>query len=795
MIRQLLFALFVGLSLVVAAHAQGVDAPEPSISAEQVQAAIKKSVAFLYTMQNDKGTWETGATPEEAAQKPGPSVDAVQAKRDFGGHTALAVLALLYAGESPKDPKIQKAIKFLEEAELSGTYASGIRASVWSKLNDHRFKPRLSADAKWLLSAIHKADGTLMGCFSYTSPYPGYDDYSNTQYGVLGLRDAAIRGVEIPTNVWEAIENNMITGQCSNGGWGYHFVDAPTPEKSYGSMTVGCLANLYITQEMLQVKFEGPFNGRDAKDCGHRKPPEAIDKALAWMDRNIPVDFGLKQGGDTQVVLNQGHGVGRYYLYAMERCADACGRKMFGGVNWFQEGAKYLMAHQDPDGGSKANYFGNDIHTDWTTLFLSKGQAPVFYNKLDTKADWNNDPRDIANLSEYIGDELEQRVNWQVIDIRDPVETWLDAPCLFFNGHEFPKFTDEQKKKLRLYTDSGGTLVAEACCSNGAFIRGFRQLTVELWPEWELQNLDRKHPIFEVQHKVVGKVPQIMHMNDGCRSRVFLFLTDASCPWNQNARQSYPGYFQLGMNLARYASDKRTTRSRLFFTPNLFKELAAQGKTAPTASAGEVALTLADWPTDGKRLTDSRGLRHLAETLMTAANVKLEVVTLADQKLDGLDKAQVLHMSGHQSFVVSPENLALVQAFVKRGGIIWTDPQCGRDAFKTSCDAFLKKLAPPAARTRIAPNDALITGKGLPRPGFDAAKIRYKQAVPFAENAPVLDELRIDDRRAVIYSAYDLTCGLDGHDCFNCLGPERNDALKIAVNIILSALPTAPKTP
>ena len=40
----------------------------------------------------------------------------------------------------------------------------------------------------------------------------------------------------------------------------------------------------------------------------------------------------------------------------------------------------------------------------------------------------------------------------------------------------------------------------------------------------------------------------------------------------------------------------------------------------------------------------------------------------------------------------------------------------------------------------------------------------------------------------MVYSPYDLTCGLDGHDCANCRGLVRNDALKVATNIILSAL-------
>ena len=79
----------------------------------------------------------------------------------------------------------------------------------------------------------------------------------------------------------------------------------------------------------------------------------------------------------------------------------------------------------------------------------------------------------------------------------------------------------------------------------------------------------------------------------------------------------------------------------------------------------------------------------------------------------------------------------------------------------------------------------------MPRQGFDVKKMRYKQALLTSLMRPTLKEVRLGNSRAIVYSPYDLTCGLDGHDCYNCLGPERNDALKMAANIVLTALPPA----
>ncbi len=768
--------------------AQGVDIPKPMVSQEEVQKAMDGLVAYLYSIQNDRGEWEEVAVADDLLK----GEHGAKKRLEYGGRTALVVLALLYAGEKPDDERLQKAIKFLAEVELKGTYAVGIRASVWSKMNDPKLRPLVKRDAEWLVEATTGTDRAtkkeyISGAFAYSKPYPGYFDHSNTQYGVLGLRDADIRGLELPPQYWLAIQEHMIKQQQTNGGWGYGR-DAKVSE-TYGNMTVGCLANLYITMDRLSKQHEAAFDGRVARGCGRVAVPEAVDKGLAWLDRNLPVDFGIKPKEEGDAQTYRGHGMNTYYLYGLERCGHASGRKTFGGLNWFQHGAKFLINAMG-ERGHLAGYYGNEVNSSWALLFLSKGQAPVLYNKLDYgKPDWNNDPMDIPNLSKFIGEELEMRINHQVISMEDPVEEWLDAPVLYISGHEALEFTDEQKAKLRLYTDSGGTVLAEACCSNANFIRGFQALASEVWPEWELQMLDRRHPVHSFQYEIRGRLPRIQHMNNGCRSFVFLAMEDMSCAWHQNQQMRYKAYFQFGLNLARYASDKQPLRSRLVYVPTVVEELTAQGKTIETP-VDLAKITVADWslPTS-KRNTDIRAMRHLSETLKEAANVEMELVSIEDNKLDRIDEVQVIHLSGHGGFVVSDENIALLKAFVDRGGLIWADPQCGREAFSKSLDELIGKLFAGNRPRLVLQTDSLVTGKGLPRAGFDVAQVAYKQSLQMKENRPSLLEVQKDGRRVMVFSKYDLTCGMDGHNCANCMGPQRNDALKIAANIVISALP------
>jgi len=774
-----------------AAGAQGVDRPQPAVDAEQVDAAIRRAVEHLYAIQTDRFDWEIR---ESRAALAGHNYEERE-RWFYGGRTALAVLALLYAGEDPQKEKLAKPIAWLKEVDLTGTYAVSLRTSVWSKLYTRALRPLLLKDAKWLVEAMTEQDGNVPGTFTYYKPHPGsyHGDHSNTQYGILGLRDAAARGVEIPLKYWEAIEKHMVTRQGVDGGWGYYVQrEHPAAERTYGNMTVGGLANLYITFDRLQAKYETPCYRRRDKGWRRHAEPDAMDKAMAWLDRNLPVDFGKAPAGSgTPNPTGRPHGLTLYYLYGLERCGHASGRKAFGGINWFEEGTQWLLGVQRDDGGFRGapvNFRGPQVGTSWAILFLVKGRAPVFYNKLDTGPGWNVYPRDIPNVSQFIADKLEQRINWQVVDIKDPVASWLDAPCLYFNGIDLPAFTDEQKQKLRAYTDSGGTLVAEAVFSSEKFSRAFRGLARQLWPEWELKTLDNKHPVMTFHHEIRGRVPRMMHIHDGCRSRVFLIVEDMACAWHQNLRTRYGRHFEFGMNLARYASDKRQLRSRLFYPKPVMKELADAGSPSPHAPAAAARITVADWPTEGRRTTDIRGMRHLAETLKAAANTDMDVRTVENHAPGDLGGVRVIHMSGHYSFTVSDENVAALRAFLDRGGLLWADPQCGRKAFSESFDGLLKRLLPDAEPASVPLDDPLITGKGLPREGFDVTRIRYKQALKLKTNRPHLKAVRRGGRPVVITSTYDLTCGLDGHDCADCLGPVRNDALKIATNIVLSAL-------
>ena len=214
---------------------------------QEVDAAIKKAMAFLKSQQKD-GNWEGGVAPD--FKKLDPKGGPTEACK-YGGVTALASYALLAAGESDQNPEMAKAIKWLREAEMHGTYAVGLRSQVWNLTPE---SPARNAardkDKDFLLSAMTKT-GPHTGFYAYSysgpaapaslgekkgptagipaagPPADGWFDRSNSQYGVLGVWALEQAGAEIPQKYWE-IDRQGVEGRAG-ARWRLELLPATRP--------------------------------------------------------------------------------------------------------------------------------------------------------------------------------------------------------------------------------------------------------------------------------------------------------------------------------------------------------------------------------------------------------------------------------------------------------------------------------------------------------------------------------------------------------------------------------------
>src|SRR5688500_2118567 len=121
-----------------------------AVEPQRVDEAISKAKVWLYSQQKD-GNWERSleGMGEHGDQKT--------------GYTALVTYALLAAGESPNDPRIQKAVEFLLKNDTTGVYALGLRCQVWYFLRQSpEVKAAMRKDAKLLLDSVY-TDGKGKG--------------------------------------------------------------------------------------------------------------------------------------------------------------------------------------------------------------------------------------------------------------------------------------------------------------------------------------------------------------------------------------------------------------------------------------------------------------------------------------------------------------------------------------------------------------------------------------------------------------------------------------------------------
>ena len=157
-------------------------APAGPATPAQVEAAIAKGKNFLYSAQRPEGRWE----PDPMRKGNKEDHEHMQGQT-FGGFTAIATYALLASGESPQDPRLVKAINFLKGADITGTYALGLRCQVWQHLPPSAETRALARrDAGLLIGTLNEA-GDGRGGWDYEDPTAkgGRIDHSSSQYGVL----------------------------------------------------------------------------------------------------------------------------------------------------------------------------------------------------------------------------------------------------------------------------------------------------------------------------------------------------------------------------------------------------------------------------------------------------------------------------------------------------------------------------------------------------------------------------------------------------------------------------------
>lgn len=734
---------------------------------QQIEASLKRAREYLYTQQS-KANWDvpTRAADPELSSPMAMKVVDVQNSSQWGGLSALAVYALLASGESEKDPRLAPAIEWLKKADLIGTYAVGTRLQVWNALpGASRRKDILELvkrDRDTLLKNRRTEDHTR-GMFRYSTIGFGYD-HSASQFGVLGLYAASQVGAEVPAAFWKDADAIWTRNQDPSGGWNYGPEFKQLKGKGLSlSMTAAGVATLFITSDALGASAPA--------DCRGNLPHKAIDAGIKWIVEHY-----------AQLPKEEWP---FYTLYGLERIGLASGYKYLGTIDWYKHGADSLIAAQFQDG----SWGGNVPDTCFAMLFLSRGRSPLVMSKLQysldmhgdkpREANWNQRPRDAANVTRWLSRQLERELSWQIVNLAGGVEDLHDAPILYISGNQQLAFTPDEEEKLRAFVWQGGLIVGHADCSHAYFSTSFKKLGARLFPPLEFRDLPAAHLIYSnlFNRERWKGAPPVQGLSNGARELMILLPGDPARYWQTGAYLSHEWSHEILANIFLYVNERRDLRFR-----GDFWLVAARPDITPTRT-----IKLARLQHDGAWDPEPSGWARLAAVMHNESQTTLAIqdVKLGEGKL-AAGGYKVAHLTSTGATKLTESQRAELKAFLQGGGTLIADATGGLSDVASALEAEIAAIAPGGKLEILPTNHAAFAQLRMP---VDAIAFR-----PFAARrqlgqakGPRLRAVTIDNRPAIFYSPEDLSVGLVGQPIDGITGYTPDSATALMRSLLLYA--------
>ncbi|MCG3179879.1 MAG: hypothetical protein BIFFINMI_02229 [Phycisphaerae bacterium] len=751
-----------------ATAARGAPPAQPKsdvpVTRANVDARVDAIVKMIWSQQTEDGWWRNNSGDKNKT----PSIADI-------GTSCLCLLALKVAGADEQEARFQKGLKVVLNFDIrethGETYTRGLRATLVGHLNiasEPAAQRLLFNDAKALGNGIIVPKG-MYTYQAYDKKGTGYTtgDFSNTQYGVLGVWAASDHGLEVPIKFWQLIEHGYVKAQAKDGAWPYYWNEGQQANTGYASMTAGGIASLFVVWDKLYVANDSRCRNRVSADLVN-----AIDRGLNWMKKNFTPNGNFGRDDNNGEHWNDG-----YTFYGIERVGVASGLKYFGKHDWYKEIAHALLNGQAKPYGLHQNA--------WTLMFLCYGRAPVAFDKLDYGRGWNEHPRDFAGLCKWLSGVYEHHTNWQIMPLSAGQDELHDAPILAMSGDGAFSLKPDDVAKIRTFLDRGGTLFGEAVGGAAAFNTGFATLCRQLYPQFELVKLDRDHPIYRAHYQFDGQqVPELMGVSDGVRTPIIFSPKDLSCSW-QRMRVTEKDTFGLGDNLLQYASDG----GQLWSKEESYWPADLGNKPDKTVTVGRlihsVPAPVGNAPANPQKAAHlwnpSGGQGWVRLDILSRNGGGPAIATKATDLSEPLDPkaVPVLHVTGIGQLVLDDKAKTNLKAYVNGGGLLLADAAGGNKAFaesfgKLANDLFGQPLVPPPALP--------FTGEACEKDG--KAWYRHVDKLPKALRPLQLQGLIVNDQWNVLLVPNDLTYALNGAPATDPVGLQPDSAQKLATAIL-----------
>jgi hypothetical protein len=803
---------------------------------KQVKKGIDRGVAYLRSKQAKDGSWESLVFGEIAGLK--------------GGTSALATLALLNCGYKHDDPAVAKALDYLRSLGTPDrTYVVALQTIALAEARQKKDLPQIAKNVEWIQkTAIIGGNGKLRG-WSYPIQGAGGDN-SNTQYALLGLYAAKTAGVEIPKEFWQKVLDyykDTQKGDAARGWWPYVNVglDATRQPPASFTMTVAGVCGLIIASMGLDNSLQ-QLNEKTgvAANCGAYPENDALARGMNWVAAQFNFDegksmyynyYGLERLGR----LSGQRFIGRYDWYR-QGCTNLVRFQATDG------------SFPYPDKGNGLDAGNSVITTSFALLFLSKGRTPVLVSKFawgkraaggantvlvehdlndnpTLKPDWNRKRNDARHMVEFAAREIfdNEPLAWQVYDPRlqglTDNETKIDlevglllqSPVLYLNGHgpmpfvgRGKEFLSVEEKVLKRYLEEGGFVFAEACCGDKEFARSFEQLLDRIAPGSTLRKLPPEHSIWTMFPGISpADFPDLQYLDRGCRTVAVFSPSPLAGYWEESKYMPKNGRnpqnrgekaFCLSRNVIAYATGMELPKPKLTRTILVSGIDAgiARSKFRP-AQIRYVSDASQQPPPAADALKNLTGF--LQQNAKLDTTMTTEVLSPTDQ---ALFKYKFMYLHGRKPVSFTPDELENLKVNMQTGGVLLADAACNGYKQWQEFDRSFRAAMEQMWGKKLVPIEERADGK--PDPFFKVAadanidirnvKCRREKADgsgPEAEmrNYPVaLEGIKIAGRWVVIYSKYDIGCAIEGHKSADCLGHDKDSALRIGSAAVLYSL-------
>jgi hypothetical protein len=803
-------------------------APPPKVEEElvdKVRKSIEKGVKFLKDQRDRKtGTWE-GLFIKVLADME-------------GGQTALATLALLNCGVKPDDPSVRDSLKYLSDLPPRKTYVVGLQNLVFVETRDKKYLPLIQKNADWLIETalgLRNGAGKLEGW-----SYPGNQlaDNSNTQYALLGLYAAKQAGVKIEDKVWRAIQDYYTRYQLvespTSGCWAYYNSSKPPANHASFSMTVAGVCGLIIASMGLDESEQklDPASGV-AANCGVYSSNSPIAMGMNWIGAHF--DFESAKSSF-------------YNIYGIERLGRLSGQRFIGRYDWYRQGCEKLIGLQK-DNGSIVGSTGIDssaiLSTSFALLFLSKGRTPVLISKFawgdfqnrgnatfievptgpQGQINWNRKHNDVRHVVEFCSRDLFNNapLSWQVYDVRrrdfgnDPnpggkstkekvleeVGGLLQSPLLYINGHGKITLTPVQEEIIKTYIDEGGFVLAEACCGDPEFTRSFRDLIKKFFPDNTLRKMPPDHAIWKMFPGITPlDFPEVEVLDRGCRTVAVFSPLPLASYWEEakympadskNPADRGQKTYCLARNIVAYATGMELPKPKLSTQQVFAKGGPEQGVTRSHFKPAQLKLP-------GEQEPAPDALKNLMGYVRDHARLEVAMTSAVLPPSDvNLMRFKFNYLHGRKPLNLSEFDLENMRQNLQTGGLLLADAACGGYEQWKEFDKSFRETC-----TKLFPDRKLVVIESKDDPLFKMARqaginldsVRCRRELPDNKgpepemrNYPVfLEGIKIDGRWVVVYSKYDIGCAIEGHKAADCLGYDKDSALRIAAAVLLYSL-------